>query len=117
MKRLLLSLVVLALAGLTTVAMAGDYHVGQLLVCSDCHVMHGSQSHTYPETGELNPPGAGAPFAKLLRQSTVNSLCLSCHDGTVALGSVVNTPGSGTTGTPIPLSNAGAGGVDRKSVV
>jgi hypothetical protein len=98
MKRLFPSLVVLALAGLTTMALAGDYHVGQLLVCSDCHVMHGSQSHTYPETGELNQPGSGAPFAKLLRQSSVNSLCLSCHDGRTDVPDVLGATTAAPTG-------------------
>ena len=28
-----------------------------------------------------------------------SKLCMSCHDGTIALGSVINTAGSGTTGT------------------
>jgi hypothetical protein len=103
MKRLLLSLVVLTFAGLTTLAMAGDYHVGQLLVCSDCHVMHGSQSHAYPETGEgLNPSGPG--FPKLLRQSSVNSLCLSCHDGRTDVPDVLGS----TTAAPLNGRLAGA---------
>ena len=38
-------------------------------------------------------------------------LCLSCHDGTIAIGSVLNAPGSGGYLTQIPMTNgAGPGG-------
>jgi hypothetical protein len=104
MKRLMLALVVLALAAFATVAMAGDYHVGQLLVCSDCHVMHGSQSHPYPETSEWNQPGTGAPFAKLLRQSSINATCLACHDGRTDVPDVLGV----TTAAPTHGRMAGA---------
>jgi hypothetical protein len=61
--------------------MAGDYHKGTTLLCSQCHVMHYSQAHGYNPNGSgfyLNP-GAGGPFHYLLRDE-VNNLCLSCHD-------------------------------------
>src|SRR3990172_4377052 len=40
------------------------------------------------EAYEVNPPKPNAPTG-------YSRLCLSCHDGTIALGSVVNPPGSG----------------------
>ena len=82
MKRLLvLVTAVAAVAGLTSVALAGDYHVGTTLVCSDCHVMHGSMAHNYPESAfPATPIGPDAPYARLLRND-VNDLCLSCHNG------------------------------------
>ncbi len=52
MKRLMLALAVLALCGLTAVALAGDWHTGVNLVCSDCHIMHYSQAHGYTPTAK-----------------------------------------------------------------
>lgn len=76
------SLIVLALAaGLCVAApvtlFSGSYHAGSNNVCSDCHSMH------YYEQGITPPPGAdaGGPFDKLLKKTSTNSLCLSCHDG------------------------------------
>jgi len=68
----------LVLAGTAT---AGDYHSGTTLLCSQCHVMHYSQSHGYGAGGAgffLNP-GAAGPYHYLLRDE-VNNLCLACHD-------------------------------------
>ena len=44
---------------------------------------------TYPDAEN---PSTGVPHVK-------TRICLSCHDGTVALGSVVNMPGAGGAGT------------------
>lgn len=86
MKRLLVLVAVALVAGLAGIATAGDYHVGSTLVCSDCHVMHGQQSHGYTEglppgapAGFFNPIGPAAPYDRLLRND-VNTLCLGCHD-------------------------------------
>lgn len=61
---------------------AGDFHSGASLVCSDCHVMHYSQSHGYNAdgTGFFTPLGGAGPHHYLLRNE-VNELCLTCHDG------------------------------------
>ena len=63
-------------------AMAGDFHFGDNLICSDCHVMHYSQSHGYNAdgTGIYTPLGTAGPYHYLLRND-VNDLCLTCHDG------------------------------------
>ena len=104
MKRLLMLVAVTAaVAGLASIAMAGDYHVGQLLVCSDCHVLHGSQAHAYPETGVLNVPGTKSistgPYDYLLREEDINTTCLLCHDGRTdvpdVLGSTAAAPTNG----------------------
>ncbi|MFQ5670098.1 MAG: cytochrome c3 family protein [Acidobacteriota bacterium] len=65
-----------------TVLLAGDFHSGSTLICSDCHVMHFSQEHGYNPngTGLFTSLGTGGPFTELLRND-VNDLCLSCHDG------------------------------------
>ena len=60
----------------------GDFHTGPTLICSQCHVMHGQQSHGYNPDGSgfFLPVGAGGPFTYLLRDE-INNLCLACHDG------------------------------------
>ena len=79
MNRLVIFAVVGALCAFATPAVAGDWHTGTTLICSDCHVMHGSQDHAY-STGGLNlSVGPNAPYEYLLRNE-VNNLCLSCHD-------------------------------------
>lgn len=62
--------------------MAGDYHFGTSLVCSDCHVMHFSQSHGYTDsTGAGSYTALGSTAQAALLRNDVNSLCLTCHNG------------------------------------
>lgn len=70
---------------------AGDYHrsITTTLTCIQCHTMHNSEggvSMLYSGTG---------PVPYLLRATTVNELCLFCHDGGAGTGStapdVLNT--------------------------
>lgn len=69
----------LAVALAAVSAMAGDYHAGTQLVCSDCHVMHYSLSHDF--NGTDDPGGlSGGPNPRMLRAPEVE-LCLTCHDG------------------------------------
>src|SRR3990172_13081676 len=49
------------------------------------------------EAYEVSPPKPNAPTG-------YSRLCLSCHDGTIALGTVINPPGSGVSGTWIATS-------------
>ncbi len=79
---------------------AGDYHNGDLLVCSDCHVMHASLQHNYQGTtaGEGNIPGfpwSTAPNAKLLKFADPLDLCISCHDGVANIPDVINADVNG----------------------
>lgn len=75
-------------------------------VCVYCHTPHGANSaliaaplwnrtfvsNTYTTYDTLNTPTLNGAVT----QPGVNSLtCLSCHDGTVAVDSIVNMPGSG----------------------
>jgi hypothetical protein len=94
MKRLTVLFSALLLAGTAAIAMAGDYHTGLTLVCSDCHVAHYSQSHGYSSTGDgtFTPLGTGGPFADLLRDDP-NKLCLSCHDGSTSAPDVFGDNG------------------------
>lgn len=81
MKRLIVLLPVLLLVGLAPVAMAGDYHNGLTLNCSECHIAHYSQSHSYTGTGTVFPPlGTGGPYTYLLRDDE-SKMCLACHNG------------------------------------
>ncbi len=80
MKRLILILAAATLGGLAAVAMAGDYHTGGSLVCTDCHVAHYSQSHAYDGVAFAPPLGPAGPYQDLLRNE-VNDLCLTCHNG------------------------------------
>jgi hypothetical protein len=69
--------------GLTPwLASPGEYHVGQTLVCMDCHAAHYSQQHQYDGApGPGAPALTGGPNAALLRQADITDLCLGCHDG------------------------------------
>jgi hypothetical protein len=99
------------MAGLAGIATAGDYHVGTLLVCSDCHVMHGSAA--YASTADSTGPGSifiepglrsptGGPYEYLLRGQTVNNACLTCHDQRTDVADVLG----GTTSTSVPNGRA-----------
>jgi hypothetical protein len=59
----------------------GDFHASSTLACSDCHVMHYSESRSLAGTTPSTVPlGSGGPFPRLLRQDA-SQLCLACHDG------------------------------------
>lgn len=70
MRRAAILVVFLVLA--VSQAHAGDWHVDSLLHCGDCHLQHATVE---------GQPLPGGPFSTLLIKSTVNELCLSCHDG------------------------------------
>ncbi len=81
MRRLIILFSVVLTMGIGASVQAGDFHTGASLVCSDCHVAHYSQSHSYSGSGSVFPPlGAGGPFTNLLRDEEVK-MCLACHDG------------------------------------
>jgi cytochrome c2 len=112
-----------------SMAMAGDFHSGATLICSDCHVMHYSQTHGYNNdgTGITTPLGTSGPYHFLLRND-INDLCLTCHDGQAwapdvlgpntgahaRQGGTLNRPGTGNAATghtldstdPAPLLGA-----------
>ncbi len=79
MKRLMLVLGVMMSLGLAAVATAGDYHNGAALICSDCHIAHGSQAHGYTSGGAVLSIGSAAPYDYLLRNEP-NETCLNCHN-------------------------------------
>lgn len=79
-KGLVFAALVLALGMMPVISVAGDYHFGIDLICSDCHVMHYSQSHgTNPDGSGLYVTPQNGPHHYLLRND-INELCLSCHN-------------------------------------
>lgn len=90
-------------------------------VCVYCHTPHGAS--TEPGTPLWNRTLSGqnyTPYSSSSLQASdidvtaaalaaPSKLCLSCHDGTLALGQVANAPGTGV-GSAITLSNTAAGG-------
>lgn len=96
MRRLMILFSVVLTMGIGASVQAGDFHTGTSLVCSDCHIAHYSQSHTYSGSGTVFPPlGAGGPFPDLLRDEEVK-MCLACHDGQTFAPDVFGASGSNT---------------------
>ncbi len=90
----------------------GDYHTGATLICSDCHVMHGQQSHGYnPDGSGFYFVGSGGPYEYLLRDEP-NNLCLSCHDNNIVAPDVLDV-NTGMDPNDIRL----AGFLNREGVV
>lgn len=94
--RILFPALLIAPIALASSAMAGDYHKDGTLLCSQCHVMHYSQTHGYQANGGgfVFTPLAGGPHHFLLR-GPVNDLCLTCHDNN---GFAPDVYGSSNTG-------------------
>ncbi len=87
--------------------------------CVFCHTPHKSNPAAGPlwnrdlSTATYIVRAAGGSFLSSPSNPPDGSskLCLSCHDGTVAIGLLLNTPGSGTTyPTPITMSGVTAEG-------
>src|SRR5512138_2482777 len=70
----------LALAALVaSPALAGGWHSGDTLACSDCHTMHNSMN------GEpMRYDASAAPANLLLRAENATALCLACHGQSAA---------------------------------
>lgn len=96
MRAILSAALALLPVALATPATAGDYHNGLTLRCSQCHIMHFSQSHGYNAngTGDYMNPYAGGPFEFLLRAQP-NDLCLSCHDNNAIAPDVLGAANTG----------------------
>jgi hypothetical protein len=89
------AMVALLALAFVSCALAGDYHIGAGLHCSDCHIMHASKDGTfYGSGGPLSPTG----FAGLLKGGTTNQLCMACHDGTDPVAPDIVSTGFATSG-------------------
>lgn len=88
MNRKLVALVALAWAG---TALAGDFHYGKTLRCSQCHTMHASRKHGFIGNGTtlttegLTAVTTGVANSNLLISKGTNATCLACHDTTAAV--------------------------------
>jgi predicted CXXCH cytochrome family protein len=101
---------------------------GTAEICVFCHTPHGSETSaevplwnrtltapgsytTYSSTNSSTLDGGVAPVG------SVSIACLSCHDGSQAMDTMINTPGSGTTafnvGTPADPLDGFWTGADR----
>lgn len=111
MKRAVALATIIVATGWAGTALAGDFHFGVGLICSDCHTMHYSQSHgNNPNgTGLFTPLGNG-PHEYLLRND-VNELCLSCHDGASFAPDVLGTHSNGYVRQAGALNEEGGGGL------
>lgn len=110
-KRTLLTIgVSVALVTVASWSFAGDFHAGIKLVCSDCHVMHYSQSHGYNADGSGNFTAfANGPNHYLLRND-INELCLSCHDNQPWAPDVFEAHGNGYIRQAGALNEEGGNG-------
>ena len=99
--KVMVGLLITALALCGGAALAGDWHNSATLVCSDCHTMHFSAQHGYDG---VNPIvlGATGPNENLIKAPTRNELCLTCHDGSA------NAPDVYAANTGTHVRNAGA---------
>ncbi|MCC7012366.1 MAG: hypothetical protein IT454_07395 [Planctomycetes bacterium] len=104
MTRISLALAAAASVLFAGSAMAGDYHKDGTLLCSQCHVMHFSQSHGY------NPNGSGFVFTPIgstphhyLLRGEVNDLCLACHDNSGFAPDVYGSANTGNSSTDVRL--------------
>ena len=85
---------------------------GESEICVFCHTPH----HSQPSDGPLwnrnmsvqsyQPYDSPSLQAAIGQPTGASKLCLSCHDGTIALGSVLNVRGGNT----IALQNTGSSG-------
>ena len=105
MKRLSVLIAAAALVVLANGATAGDYHVGRLLVCSDCHTAHASMQHGWASDADTTGVGP-TPYEKLLRGETINNACLSCHDSKAGTPDVLQAP------TDLPPNGRSAGALN-----
>lgn len=76
---------------------------GNTEICVFCHTPHGSDSTSAVPLWNRVPGAAAAaftPYASTTLSGTVTMasspslVCLSCHDGTVAMNNMINAPGS-----------------------
>lgn len=88
-------------------------------ICIFCHTPHSAN----PEGPLWNRTNSGATYVVYATDTMVSNtgqptgsskLCLSCHDGTIALGSLLNLPGASTSGL-LNVEGADAGKIGSAS--
>ena len=91
----------------------GSINSAEEQICVFCHTPHGGDVDQTPlwnrsiENPSYQPYDGTSLQASVGQPSADSKLCLSCHDGTIAIGAVLNIGGQGDT---ISMSGAGPGG-------
>jgi hypothetical protein len=117
--RLVVMMVCLAMAGQAIAGVKDSLHnlsasgpgnvraANAVAICDFCHISHSADSSAplwnrrYPDT--VYVPYSSSTAVAQPGQPTGNSLlCLSCHDGTIALGEVLNRARCSTGGRNFP---------------
>ncbi|NOX90904.1 MAG: hypothetical protein GXP18_00200 [Gammaproteobacteria bacterium] len=88
-------------------------------ICVFCHTPHGANQSEGPLWNRAIPSSAsytvyssGSIDSSIQQPNGASKLCLSCHDGSIAIGSVRNSSGSGGfQSTAISMTGTGSGGV------
>lgn len=83
--------------------MAGQWFEQYNEVCVYCHTPHGANKNVQAPLWNraVNNNGTYTPYASSTIDTAVGQpvgvslACLSCHDGTIAVDSIINAPGSG----------------------
>lgn len=93
---------------------------GESEICVFCHTPHGSNTvdkgplwnREIPASSTYTVYSSGSIDSSIQQPNGVSKLCLSCHDGSIAIGSVRNRAGSGGfQAAAIPMTGTGSGGV------
>lgn len=95
-----------------------DMKAGTTEVCIFCHTPHNS-TPSEPMWNQTIPGSVYNPYASSTLVATLtpnppigqptgsSKLCLSCHDGTIALGSLLNMPGAAASPGVLTVTGAG----------
>ncbi|MBI5970856.1 MAG: hypothetical protein HY884_06850 [Deltaproteobacteria bacterium] len=95
-----------------------DMKGGTTEICIFCHTPHNSNP-SQPMWNQTIPASVYNPYASSTLVSTMtpnpplgqptgsSKLCLSCHDGTIAMGSLLNMPGAALTSGVFTVTGAG----------
>jgi len=90
----------------STNAISGGNHVSETAeICVFCHTPHGANTNVTAPLWNKNLPASDYTTystsnsstidGQVLQVGSVSAACLSCHDGTQAMDSMINEPGSG----------------------
>ncbi len=131
-KGILIVVCIVLMAGLAWAGIANTKHnlsvtgpgpikaVSETRICVFCHTPHGANppvplwNHSLSSATYQVPSSSDPQWSNLL--TTVgqpdgdSKLCLSCHDGTVAIGALVNMPGPGRGSGTVAMQGVGPGG-------
>jgi predicted CXXCH cytochrome family protein len=116
----------MALVATTKHNLAGTADDDNDQICVYCHAPHTASTDTSPPLWNKNDPTTlYTMYTSDTMDMLVNSqkpgpeslVCLSCHDGTVAMDSIINTPQSGWTLTNTKMATGVTGymGTDLRS--